>query len=906
MRILCLSFLMCALAIAAPDYQRDVVPILRDYCVGCHNGRELDGEFSVETFANLRAGGESGQSVLEPGNADESFLIRTLLKQEKPAMPPRKEPQPSKAEIAVLEEWINAGAHGPAATDDKSMLDVLAVPEVAAAKLQKEPITALAASPDGKRLALARFGRIDLLSSADFAPAGGFPVEEGKINAIHWSPDGSRLITAGGIPGLKGIATVRDVATGAVVLAIGEGHRDVLYDAEWAPDGALIATAGYDQVIRVWDGASGKLVREIPGHNGAVFDLAFSPNGKLLASASGDQTSKVWRVSDGERLDTLNQPQGAQFRIAFTPDGKHLLGAGADNRIRLWRLLSVDTPEINPVLQARFSHEAEVVQFAFDPAGKQLLSASADGTVKLWTLPELRLVADWPGHHEVASGIAWVDGFVATTLEGSVDRYAAEATGSTAGKASSLTKPVAVATGAMTMAAETEETGPQPVVLPVTVKGRIERAGDVDEFRFEAKAGQEWVIEVLAARNKSPLDSKVEVVTEGGQPVERAVLQALRDSWFTFRGKDSNTSDDFRVNNWREMEVNEFLYCNGEVVKLWHYPRGPDSGFRVYPGVGNRQTWFDTSPLSHAMGEPCYIVEPWPAGTQPLPNGLPVYHLFFENDDDASRRFGKDSKLTFTAPADGVYLARIRDVRGLGGENHNYELAIRPTAPDFTVAIDGKDAKVSPGSGKELTFRVTREDGFAGEIELNMENLPPGFSAGVPTTIEAGQERALVALHAAADAPAVTEAMARKIRVVAKAKIGERQVEKSLGDLGKLTLGPAPKVVAEVLPGATAEAGSVILTIHPGETITARVAVQRNGFPGQVDFGKDDAGRNLPHGVYVDNIGLNGLMIPEGLLEQRFAITAAKWVQPTERWFHLHSTADGGQSTIPVRIRVVE
>jgi len=138
-------------------------------------------------------------------------------------------------------------------------------------------------------------------------------------------------------------------------------------------------------------------------------------------------------------------------------------------------LLSVAAPEINPVLQARFAHEAEVVQFAFDPSGKNLLSASADGTVKLWTLPDLRLVADWPGHREVASGIVWVDGFVATTLEGSLDRYAAQVAPVTAGKGPAAAKQATVATGTMSMAEEKEQSGPQPVVLPVTIKGRIER-----------------------------------------------------------------------------------------------------------------------------------------------------------------------------------------------------------------------------------------------------------------------------------------------------------------------------------------------------------------------------------------------------------------------------------------------
>ena len=94
------------------------------------------------------------------------------------------------------------------------------------------------------------------------------------------------------------------------------------------------------------------------------------------------------------------------------------------------------------------------------------------------------------------------------------------------------------------------------------------------------------------------------------------------------------------------------------------------------------------------------------------------------------------------------------------------------------------------------------------------------------------------------------------------------------------------------------------LTIAPGETITARVIVERNGFKGRVDFGKDDSGRNLPHGVYVDNIGLNGLMIVEGQTERDFFITAAKWVPETTRLFHLRATAEKGQTSWPLLLHV--
>lgn len=100
------------------------------------------------------------------------------------------------------------------------------------------------------------------------------------------------------------------------------------------------------------------------------------------------------------------------------------------------------------------------------------------------------------------------------------------------------------------------------------------------------------LVDVDAARSKSNLDSRVEILDAFGKPVEQIVLQATRDSWFTFRGKDSDTPDDFRVHNWPEMELNEYLYSGGEVVRLWLYPRGPDSGFKVYPGAGKRHTFF--------------------------------------------------------------------------------------------------------------------------------------------------------------------------------------------------------------------------------------------------------------------------------------------------------------------------
>lgn len=247
---------------AAPvDYHTDIAPLLRDYCAGCHNGSDYEGGFSVETFAEVMEGGESeDKSILVPGKPDESYLLQTILKIAKPTMPPKKEPQPGADEIALLTRWIEEGAKGPVGKHDQSLLSTLTVPKIAPSAAVKDAVTAAAFVSDGSLGAFAKHGRIELR-----APQGEIvrilPTPEGKINALHFSSDGTRLVAATGISGLKGAAIVFNAKSGELVKTLGEGtHRDILFDAEFSPDGTLLATAGYDREIHLWDLPSGKIL----------------------------------------------------------------------------------------------------------------------------------------------------------------------------------------------------------------------------------------------------------------------------------------------------------------------------------------------------------------------------------------------------------------------------------------------------------------------------------------------------------------------------------------------------------------------------------------------------------------------------------------------------------------------
>lgn len=897
-----------------PDYVKDVAPILTKYCAGCHNADDAEGKLSLESFVDLQKGGERGASVV-PGQAASSRLIRVLTGAAEPAMPPEDNEAPSEAEIATLKDWVDAGAKGPEGVEPPR---VLVTPKIPAANVAGA-ITAIAMSPQGTLLAVAQFGKVEL--QAIGGPVATLSDLPGKVNAVHFSADGLRLVTASGVTGLHGVASIWNVADGKLLREF-KAHRDILYDAELSPDGKILATCSYDRQVILWDAESGEQLRVLEGHNDAIYDLAFSPDGTVLATASGDETAKLWLVATGERLDTLHQPQAEQYVVAFSPDGKFVLAGGADNRIRVWEFVSKKKRIINPLVHARFAHEGAVVGLAFSRDGKTLISAAEDRTMKAWETESYTETHLYEQQSDEATGLAiapFDNSLFVGRADGTLGRYdlitgisrSSDSDEQVAAVAPMKPREMSEATDVEPNDTPAEAT---PIVVPAKIAGvihanRVGQTFDADLYRFAAKAGEEWMIEVNAERQKSPLDSRVEVLDSEGKPIQRVLLQAVRDSYFTFRGKDSNTSDDYRVHNWQEMELNQFLYADGEVVKLWHYPRGPDSGFQVYPGRGSRFTYFDTTPMSHALQAPCYIVEPHPPGTELIPNGLPVFPLYYENDDESRRAFGSDSLLSFTVPRDGDYLVRITDARSFSGEDYKYDLLVRPCTPSFKVTLDGANPTVNAGSGKEFTVSVDRIDGFEGEIRIDIEGLPPGFHATTPLIIEAGQTQALGTINALPDAPPLTPENAKATKVTATATIRGQEVSQDVNNLGEIKLAEKPKLLltlfgandasAEPTPDAPLE-----LTIAPGETITARVRVERNGFDGGVGIGKADAGRNMPHGIYVDNIGLNGLLIVEGQNERTFYITASKIAAETTRMFHLRSDAEGNQTSWPVILHV--
>jgi len=455
-----------------------------------------------------------------------------------------------------------------------------------------------------------------------------------------------------------------------------------------------------------------------------------------------------------------------------------------------------------------------------------------------------------------------------------------------------------------------------PSGAPSTAERRLQTAGtgtDADLFRFEAKKGQRWVIETMAARRGSPADTKIEVLHADGRPVERLWLQAVRDSSVTFRGIDSNNPD-VRLVNWEEMELNQFVYLGGEVCRLFRAPRGPDAGFVLYNRAG-RLAYFDTSPVAHPLDEPAYIVEPHAPGTQFVPNGLPVFKLTYANDDDGERKLGTDSRVNFSPPADGSYVVRVTESKGFGGDRYAYRLIVREAKPDFTPSLTGANQSIPRGSGRNFSVKVDRADGFDGPVRVDISGMPKGWFASTPLVVEAGHFEADGTLFASVDAAEVSAEAWKQVTLTASATVDGQPVTKPLNNFGTLKLAEAPKVFLSLQNSATPLPAAAVgalptsipeITIAPGTEVPAWLRVVRNGDTNLVDMDIE----NLPHGIIVSDIGLNGVQIAAGETERKIFFSCARWVPETDRLCHVinrsarQNAGDGKPTSSPVLIKV--
>ena len=262
-------------------YEKELLPILKDNCLSCHNKTTTKGGLNMESTALMLKGGDSG-AALEPGKGDKSLVFLAAAGKWDSEMPPKGNKVGARpldeTELALLRRWIDEGAHQGAKVQREVAWEAMPA--------SFGPVLAVAMSDDGQWTAAARGNQV----------------------RVHHSATGARVALLAD-PALKSLGPV--------------AHGDVVQALQFTPDGSLVS-GGYGEV-KVWQLAQPKTAMidpksvlqakapDISGdevkhagksfkHGAAISAAALSADGSRLATAGANQRLRLWEVASGKML----------------------------------------------------------------------------------------------------------------------------------------------------------------------------------------------------------------------------------------------------------------------------------------------------------------------------------------------------------------------------------------------------------------------------------------------------------------------------------------------------------------------------------------------------------------------------------------------------------------------------
>lgn len=243
---------------------------------------------------------------------------------------------------------------------------------------QIEDVTKLAFSPDGKTLATTGAFAVSLWNIADHT---GMALPHPQLTLdLAFAPDGQTLAT-----GCRdGAARLWDLPTRTVTSTLTIQGIAVVNAVAFSPDGQTLAIGSADLTespVRLWDLRTRTVAATLNAPLWHGFKpVAFSPDGRSLATGSADNIVRVWDAATGTVQATLSGHTGPVTTVAFSPDGNTLATGGDDRTVRLWDTSTLDVAPIDTLT----GHTDKVTSVAFSPDGKTLASAGLDATVRLW------------------------------------------------------------------------------------------------------------------------------------------------------------------------------------------------------------------------------------------------------------------------------------------------------------------------------------------------------------------------------------------------------------------------------------------------------------------------------------------------------------------------------------------
>ncbi len=209
------------------------------------------------------------------------------------------------------------------------------------------------------------------------------------------SPDGKRIVASGKDNQIR----MLDAANGKLLYIIEpyKGHTKWVNAVRFSGDGKLFASGSDDQLVKIWETETGKLLHVFRGHTNNINGLVFSKDNKTIFTSSNDGTIKKWDITQPGQysFDVCNS---GPWNAPISSDGKWLAAACLDTVVNIWNL---DTKSIDQSYSG-----LNAIAAAISPDGRYL----ASGNIKLnvFDIQNKKLIANTAGHKERITGMAWL------------------------------------------------------------------------------------------------------------------------------------------------------------------------------------------------------------------------------------------------------------------------------------------------------------------------------------------------------------------------------------------------------------------------------------------------------------------------------------------------------------------